>query len=262
MQSEQGFGSNSYINLGNSQGSFSQSYSLNQPATPSYQQSTVLNDLSQVQRANTAPAMPQGTSLGSNPSLPNSQVFKNTAAQSGDITALTSLLERVIKGYDLLAKKYSDETDSFMETFTKLSDEKQNILNEISNEIEMLSKEIEDSTTVKASIVTEAQSAVARSKDSTLSDKLTKLSQTLSNDQNLNETHDVLKLLKARLEGGVFPIRLEPLPQLTDVKANALPAQSFIGSAVQPKSPHAQPQSTLQFQGREQPKIEEEDMFA
>jgi hypothetical protein len=264
MQSEQGFGSQSFI--GGSNPSLHNSISLNQPTTPTYQQSTVIgmND-SVVQRANTIGTTAPGTTMASSGSLPSSQIIKANTLQSVDrvdMTALTSLLDRVLKGYDILAKKYSDETDTFQETFSKLTQEKQAILQEISNEIEMLTKEMEDSASVKAAILNEAQAAVSKSRDTNLTESMTRIAQTMGKDQSTSETHELLKKLKSRLEGGTFPIRTDSLPEPHVAKAMQPPMQSYVGSAMQQRSPPTQYQYSPHQHGHAPAHTEEEDMFA
>lgn len=262
MQSEQGFGSHSYINLGNSQGSLSQSYSLNQPVAPSYQ-STALTDVSQVQRANTGPSSISNDAYGTNMGMINSQVIRSTTAQSGDVTALTSLLDRVIKGYELLAKKYSDETDTFMETFSKLGEERRNVFQEISLEIELLAKELEDSVNVRNSIVNEAQNAIAKSKDTTVTDGLAKIAQTLSSDSQTKETHEVLRLLKERLEAGSFPIRVDSLPEpIHQRQDQSQPLVSTGSSSLPQRLSQTHVQESSNYRGQQPAHQEEEDMFA
>lgn len=262
MQSEQGIGSQSMI-LGNSQASFNNSYSLNQTATASYQQSTVLSDPINIQRANTAP-----TGVAGQVPIPGSsssivQPVKPTAAQSADLTALTSLLDRVIKGYELMSKKYSDETDTFQESLAKLSEEKQAILHEITSEIELLAKEIEDSTAIRASIITEAQNAVAKSRDTTLSEGLSRVAESVIRDQTAAESFDLLMRLKSRLEQGIFPIRTEPLPELHEARVAQPSLQSpYSGSVMQTRSPPLQVHQSPMMQERQRVQVEEEDMFA
>ena len=263
MQSEQGFGSQSFINMNNSSASFNQSYSQGQPMGAGYQQPTALADSAVIQRATTQPVMPISTNVNSSGSLPNSQVINRaqTLTNSADVTALVSLLERVVKGYEVLGKKYSDETDNFLESLNKLSYEKQSILKEISTEIELLTQEMETSASNKNLIVEEAKAAIDKSKDTSMADGINRLAQALKPEETINESFDLLSKLKTRLESGTFQIKTDPLPERSTFKSPKPIQEPNVSSYNQPKPQPPTNQYTTQsiYTNYREP---EEDMFA
>lgn len=263
MQSEHGISRDSFINPNLSTTSFSNqpSWAQSQKEPYSHHQSTVIGDSTSILRTNTQPVMPTTVISNTGDSI-RTQSQRDVAPPSQDLTVIMSLLDRILKGYEVVGKKYSDETETFLEQSKKLEFEKQKVLDEISAEIEFLLKEIEISNQVQGELEHAVAVAGKALQESGSTSKLDALRETFNREETMRNSFSLLESLKERLESGAFPISMEPLPSLSD-QPRQHAHHSQVTTAFQP------PQSPDQFHGQHtnhqtghMRTQEEDDMFA
>lgn len=266
LMSESGIGSNSYINPNapSMSNSYHNSTSLTNKEPLSYNQSTVIGDSTHITRTNTLPVM-QSSIANNGPVIARYQApvaAPVAPAQSQDLSVIMSLLERAIKGYEVLGKKYSDETETFQIESKKLSLEKQRLLEEIAAETDALIKEFDTSSQLQRDIECSV-AAVSRSiQENGAASQLDRLGVTFNREESIKSSFSLLESLKGRLESGAFPISMEPLPNLASESRHHV-QHSQVTTEFQPSQPHTE-YSGQQYHQTHHSRgfAEEDDMFA
>ena len=182
---------------------------------------------------------PQTTSLGQT----NSQTIGNN-------TKSLEVLERVVKAYEVLSKKYSDEVENHTSETNRIQREKYEILTNLQMEISRLFAEFGELEKLGQELSQEINISSSKQSDSESASVLSQLSIQIDQTLNQNKTLEVFESLRRRArESGVNISPVYP--------TQPPPTYSF-----RPQGERHEPalrNEIIQIDSRE---AEEEDMFA
>lgn len=254
LQSEQGLSSKSYqVNTSYSnpnqsfQSTVDPNQSYNSQSTNLFNQSAVKNSI--------APTDPY-LRAGSQP-IPNS-----TAVEKQDLSKYLALLERAAKGYEVIGKKYSDETEQFIQSIQKIRTEKDSILAELSKELEGLNQDLAVSQQNKNQLFDQLQAFSQVHNSSGVSADLQRLSNLIAKPDSIDRASAVQAQLKNTLEGGMIPITGVPVQSYATLLGHSPNSQIQSYGHTQHQSHVIQETNHFKPSHNNRVQTNEEDMFA